>query len=65
VGPYFNHKAPLENQLTLGNAIIYPRWLGAILCQMSVVATIETFDFGQVSIHLFLLAVLLTCSQAL
>jgi hypothetical protein len=53
VGPYFGHKAPLENQLTLGNAIIYPRWLGAILCQMSVIVTIETFDLGQVPVHLF------------
>jgi hypothetical protein len=53
MGPYFGHKTPLEDQLTLGNAVIYPRWLGAILCQMSIVVTLETFDLGQVPVHLF------------
>jgi hypothetical protein len=46
--PYFGHEISLENQLTLDNAFIYPRWLGVIFCQMFVVVTIETFDFGEV-----------------
>jgi hypothetical protein len=42
--PYFGHKAPLENQLTLGNALTYLRWFKAVLHQMFVVIIIETFD---------------------
>jgi hypothetical protein len=26
--PYFGYEAPLDNKLTLGNALIYPMWLG-------------------------------------
>jgi hypothetical protein len=44
--PYFNHETPLENPFTLGNALTYSKWLGAILHQMSIVITIETFDLG-------------------
>ncbi len=29
--PHFGHETPLENQLTLGNVVIYPRWLRLIL----------------------------------
>ncbi len=46
--PYFGHENTLENQFTLDNAFTYPRWLGAVLCQMFIVVTIETFDFGEV-----------------
>jgi hypothetical protein len=53
VCPYFSHEAPLENQLTLGNALTYPKWLGVVLHQMSIVITIKTFDLGQVPLYLF------------
>ncbi len=44
--PYFVHKTPLENQLTLGNVLAYLRWLGVVLHQMFVVVISETFDLG-------------------
>jgi hypothetical protein len=53
VGPYFSHETPLENQLTLSNVVTYLRWFGVVLCQIFVVVTIETFDFGHVSLCLF------------
>ncbi len=49
--PYFSHETPLENQLFLGNALTYPRWFGAIICQCLLL--IETFDLGQVLLCLF------------
>jgi hypothetical protein len=43
----------LENQLTLGNVLVYLRWLEVVLHQVFVVVTIETFDLEHVSLHLF------------
>ncbi len=46
--PYFGHEAPLDNQFTLGNALIYLGWLGV----MFVVVTIERFDLREVMLRL-------------
>jgi hypothetical protein len=45
-------QSPLENQFTLGNVVIYPNWLEVVLCQMSIIVTIETLELGQISFHL-------------
>jgi hypothetical protein len=42
----------LENQFSLGNALICPKWLGAILRQMFVVITILKIDISQVPLCL-------------
>jgi hypothetical protein len=44
MGPYFDHETPLENELTLGNVITYPRWLGTIFHQMPMIITVEALD---------------------
>ncbi len=41
---YFDHKTPFENQVTLGNVVIYLRWFKVIICQVLVIITVETFD---------------------
>ncbi len=53
MGPYFNHKAPLENFVTLGNVIIYPRCLGAIFPQVFVIVKIEALDLQEILLCLF------------
>jgi hypothetical protein len=41
VSPYFSHETPLDNQLTMGNAITYMRWLGATFHQVSIIVTLK------------------------
>jgi hypothetical protein len=54
VGLYFGHKAPSENFVALGNAIIYPRYLGAIFLQMFLIVKIETLDLRNFPLCLFM-----------
>jgi len=52
MGPYFDHETPLENELTLGNVIIYLRWLGAIFHQGLMIVTIEALDLQKILFRL-------------
>ncbi len=41
MGPYFGHETLLENQLTVGNVVAYPKWFKVVFYQISIVVTIE------------------------
>jgi hypothetical protein len=43
----------LENELTLGNVVIYLKWLGVVFRQVHVIILVETLDFWQVPFCLF------------
>jgi hypothetical protein len=42
----------LENQLTVGSAVTYPKWFKVVFYQISIVVTIENFDLNQVPLCL-------------